>query len=138
MLNKNNAALATVSGFRLDKDGLTPIPGSTRVLNAGATDAAQVKFSPNGDTLVVTGRSSNRIDTFGVGKGGLLGAMKTFDVAPGGTPFGFDFDNKGHLLVSLAGVAARAAQPHMRSARTAESRRSPRRSRPARTLPAGS
>jgi 6-phosphogluconolactonase (cycloisomerase 2 family) len=31
--------------------------------------------------------------------------LKTFDVAPGGTPFGFDFDKKGNLLVSLAGVA---------------------------------
>ena len=105
VLNKNNAALATVSGFRLDMDGLTAIPGSTRVLNAGAADAAQVKFTPNGDTLVVTGRSSNKIDTFAVGEGGLLASLKTFDVAPGGTPFGFDFDNKGHLLVSLAGVA---------------------------------
>jgi 6-phosphogluconolactonase len=105
VLNKNNAALATVSGFWLDKDGLTAIPGSTRVLNAGATDAAQVKFTPDGGTLVVTGRSSNKIDTFDVGNGGLLGAIKTFDVAPGGTPFGFDFDNKGQLLVSLAGVA---------------------------------
>ena len=105
VLNKNNAALATVSGFTLDQDGLTPIAGSTRFLNAGATDAAQVKFSPDGDVLVVTGRSSNRIDTFLVGKDGLLSGLQTFDPAPGGTPFGFDFDNKGHLLVSLAGVA---------------------------------
>jgi 6-phosphogluconolactonase len=45
VLNKNNVALATVSGFTLGKDGLTPIPGSTRVLHAGATDAAQVRFS---------------------------------------------------------------------------------------------
>jgi 6-phosphogluconolactonase len=104
VLNKNNAALATVSGFTLDKDGLTPIAGSTRVLNPGATDAAQVKFSPNGRVLVVTGRSSQRIDTFRVGRDGLLSDLKSFDVAPGATPFGFDFDNKGHLLVSLAGV----------------------------------
>ena len=105
VLNKNNAALATVSGFRLDEEGLTPIAGSTRALNAGATDAAQVRFSPDGGVLVVTGRSSNRIDTFVVGNDGMLGDLKTFDVAPGGTPFGFDFDNKGHVLVSLAGVA---------------------------------
>jgi 6-phosphogluconolactonase len=104
VLNRNNLALATVSGFTLDKDGLTPIAGSTRVLHAGATDAAQLKFSPSGDVLVVTGRSSQRIDTFRVGADGLLSDLKSFDVAPGGTPFGFDFDNKGHLLVSLAGV----------------------------------
>ena len=104
VLNKNNVALATVSGFTLGAGGLTPIAGSTRVLNAGATDAAQVRFSPRGDVLVVTGRSSNRIDTFLVGSDGTLSSLKTFDVAPGSTPFGFDFDNKGHLLVSLAGV----------------------------------
>jgi 6-phosphogluconolactonase len=104
VLNKNNVALATVSGFTLDNDGLSPIPGSTRFLNVGATDAAQVKFSPTGGVLVVTGRSSNRIDTFRVGDDGRLSDLKSFNVAPGATPFGFDFDSKGHLLVSLAGV----------------------------------
>ena len=104
VLNKNNAALATVSGFTLGKDGLTTISGSTRLLHAGATDAGQVRFSPDGGTLVVTGRSSNMIDTFKVGADGLLSDLQTFGVAPGGTPFGFDFDNKGHMLVSLAGV----------------------------------
>jgi hypothetical protein len=67
VLNKDNAALATVSGFTLGKDGLTPLAGSTRTLHAGATDAAQVRFSPSGAVLVVTGRSSQRIDTFRVG-----------------------------------------------------------------------
>lgn len=104
VLNKDNAALATVSGFVLGNDGLTPIAGSTRFLHAGATDAAQVKFSPSGGVLVVTGRSSQRIDTFRVDAEGLLSDLQSFDVAPGATPFGFDFDNKGHLLVSLAGV----------------------------------
>jgi 6-phosphogluconolactonase len=104
VLNKNNAALATVSGFTLGRDGLTPIAGSTRFLHAGATDAAQVRFSPSGDVLVVTGRSSQRIDTFRVDADGLLSDLKSFGVTPGATPFGFDFDNKGHLLVSLAGV----------------------------------
>jgi 6-phosphogluconolactonase (cycloisomerase 2 family) len=106
VLNKNNVALSTVSGFTLGADGLTPIAGSTRLLHAGATDAAQVRFTPDGGTLVVTGRSSQRIDTFQVGADGLLGNLQSFGVAPGGTPFGFDFDNKGHLLVSLAGVGA--------------------------------
>jgi 6-phosphogluconolactonase len=104
VLNKNNVALATVSGLTLGKNGLTPLPGSTRVLHGGATDAAQVQFSPDGRVLVVTGRSSQRIDTFPVLADGTLGAVRSFDPAPGGTPFGFDFDNKGHLLVSLAGV----------------------------------
>ena len=106
VLNNDNAAPATVSGFTLGSAGLTPLAGSTRTLNAGATDAAQVKLSPDGATLVVTGRSSQRIDTFPVLADGRLGALGSFDPAPGGTPFGFDFDNKGHLLVSLAGVGS--------------------------------
>lgn len=106
VLNKNNSALATISALRLSKDGLTAIPDSTRTLHTGATDAAQVQFSPDGSVLVVTGRSSNRIDTFRIGRDGLATDLKSFDVAPGGVPFGFDFDNKGHLLVSLAGVGA--------------------------------
>jgi 6-phosphogluconolactonase (cycloisomerase 2 family) len=83
VLNKNNVALASVSGFTLDKGGLSPIAGSTRVLHAGATDAAQVRFSPSGGVLVVTGRSSQRIDTFRVGADGLLSDPESFDVAPG-------------------------------------------------------
>jgi 6-phosphogluconolactonase (cycloisomerase 2 family) len=106
VLNKDNAALATVSGFTLDKDGLTPIPGSTRFLHSGATDGGQVRFSRDGKVLVVTGRSTNRIDTFLVDKDGMLSGLQSFDVAPGGTPFGFDLDRKGRLLVSLAGVGA--------------------------------
>jgi 6-phosphogluconolactonase len=137
VLNKNNVALATVSGFMLDRDGLTPIAGSTRVLHAGATDAAQVKFSPSGGVLVVTGRSSQRIDTFRVGADGLLSDLKSFDVAPGATPFGFDFDNTGHLLVSLAGVGGSSGAASY-SLLTALCRRSPRRWRPASSRPAGS
>ncbi len=106
VLNKNNADLATVSALRLSKDGLTAIPGSTRQLHVGATDAAQVQFSPDGSILVVTGRSSQRIDTFRIDEDGLASDLKSFDVAPGAVPFGFDFDNKGHLLVSLAGVGS--------------------------------
>lgn len=106
VLNKDNAVAATVSALRLSSEGLTAIAGSTRELNAGATDAAQVQFTPNGSTLVVTGRSSQRIDTFQIGADGLASDLASFDVSPGAVPFGFDFDNKGHLLVSLAGVGA--------------------------------
>ena len=106
VLNKNNAVPATVSALRLSDDRLSVIAGSTRRLQAGATDAAQVQFTPDGSTLVVTGRSSNRIDTFRIGPDGLASELRSFDVAPGALPFGFDFDNKGHLLVSLAGVGS--------------------------------
>jgi 6-phosphogluconolactonase len=106
VLNKDNAAAATVSALRLSDDGLRVIAGSTRTLSGGATDAAQAQFTPDGSRLVVTGRSSNQIDTFRIGADGLASDLKSFDVAPGALPFGFDFDNKGHLLVSLAAVGS--------------------------------
>ena len=106
VLNKDNAGPATVRALRLSSDGLHVIAGSTRQLSGGATDAAQAQFTPDGSTLVVTGRSSNRIDTFRIGTNGLASAVKSFDTAPGALPFGFDFDNKGHLLVSLAAVGS--------------------------------
>jgi 6-phosphogluconolactonase (cycloisomerase 2 family) len=56
--------------------------------------------------LVVTGRSSQRIDTFRIDRNGLASNLKSFDVSPGAVPFGFDFDRRGHLLVSLAGVGS--------------------------------
>jgi 6-phosphogluconolactonase len=106
VLNKDNASQTTISGFTLGTHGLTPIAGSTRPVHAGTTDGAQVRFTPDGRTLVVTGRSSNAIDTFRIGADGLASDLRSYDVAPGGVPFGFDFDKKGHLLVSLAGVGA--------------------------------
>ena len=105
VLNKNNAALATVSGFTLDKHGLTPIAGSTRVSARGRD-----RRRP-GEILAATATCSSspaaartRSTRSSSDEDGLLSDLKSFDVAPGATPFGFDFDKKGHLLVSLAGV----------------------------------
>jgi hypothetical protein len=38
----------SITGFTIDRDGLTPIPGSTRSLGVGAS--AQVALSPTGAT----------------------------------------------------------------------------------------
>jgi 6-phosphogluconolactonase (cycloisomerase 2 family) len=60
----------TIAGFTYDRSGdLRRLPGATRDLTpnpaGGLTDAAQVQFSPNGRTLVVTERASNAVDTSG-------------------------------------------------------------------------
>src|SRR5205085_462563 len=96
-----NAGSRTISGFTLGRDGLTPLAGSTRALGAGAAVVSQLRFSPSGDLLVVTERGSNTIDTFTIGAGGVAGTAQTF-ASVGNAPFGFDWDNKGHLLVSDA------------------------------------
>jgi 6-phosphogluconolactonase (cycloisomerase 2 family) len=96
-----NAGNNTVSGLLLGSRGLTPIAGSTRSLSAGAQGPAQASFAPDGQLLVVTEKASNTIDTFQRGDDGLLGALTT-TASDGATPFGFDFDRAGHVVVSDA------------------------------------
>lgn len=109
-----NAAGATnITGFDVSGRGLTAIPNSTQPLSAGSTGPAQVSFSPDGDTLVVTEKGSSTIDTFRVGHRGVAGPAVTHP-STGGTPFGFDFDRRGNVLVSNATGSASSYElgPH--------------------------
>jgi 6-phosphogluconolactonase len=101
----NAGTPANISGFRIDGDGLTPLAGSTRPLSPGASGPAQVSFGPKGDTLVVTEKTSNTIDTYTIGKDGLPSAPIAH-ASTGGVPFGFDFAGKGYVLVSNASGSA--------------------------------
>lgn len=94
----------SISGLTVGRDSLAPIAGSTRPLGAGSAGPAQVKFSPDGSVLVVTEKASSTIDVYPV-VDGVAGAP-TVTASAGGTPFGFDFDNRGHLLVSEAAGSA--------------------------------
>ncbi len=101
----NAGGAGNVTAFMVGHDTLTPLAGSTRPLGAGSSGPAQVSFSPDGGTLVVTEKNSSTIDTYAVGANGLAGAPSV-SASVGGTPFGFDFDNRGHLLVSNASGSA--------------------------------
>jgi 6-phosphogluconolactonase len=94
-----------ISGFTVGKQSLTPLAGSTRPLGAGSAGPAQIQFSPDGSLLVVTEKTSNTIDTYAVDGNGIAGPP-VVSASAGGTPFGFDFDNRGHLLVSEAAGSA--------------------------------
>ncbi|HEY6015316.1 MAG TPA: beta-propeller fold lactonase family protein [Gaiellaceae bacterium] len=94
----------SISGFAVGAGSLTPIPGSTRPLGAGSAGPAQVQFSPDGSVLVVTEKASSTIDVYPVADG--VAGAPTVTTSAGGTPFGFDFDNRGHLLVSEAAGSA--------------------------------
>jgi len=96
-----NAGSNTISGFTLGRDGLATLAGSTRALSAGAAVPSQIQFAAHGRTLVVTERGSNTIDTFAVGRDGYAAAPVSTP-STGGAPFGFDFDNRDHLIVSDA------------------------------------
>ena len=98
-----NAGSGTITGFTVSPRGqLTPLPGSTRPITGGAAaDPAQVEFSPDGRLLVVTGKMTNVIDTYTVGRDGLASGPHP-NPSHGLTPFGFAFDNHGNLIVSEA------------------------------------
>jgi 6-phosphogluconolactonase (cycloisomerase 2 family) len=94
-----------ITGFEMTHEGrLKPIKGSTQPLSndgEGAAPApAQISFSPDGETLVVTEKMTNLIDTYRV-KDGAASAPDTHPSA-GMTPFGFDFSRRGILIVSEA------------------------------------
>ncbi len=112
VLNAGGGATpGNISGFTIGNDGtLTPLAGSTRPLSAGAVGPAQIQFSPDGGVLAVTEKATNLIDTFVVGRDGLA-AGPTSQPSSGATPFGFDFDKRGQLIVSDAfgGAAGQSA-----------------------------
>ena len=103
-----NNGTPSVNGFRLDGGALAPVEGSERPLSADA-DPAQIAFSPDGSTLVVTERGTNSISTFSVGENGLAEGPATIP-SSGATPYGFDFAN-GSVIVTEAfgGEAGKAA-----------------------------
>lgn len=93
---------ANIAGFRIGSHGeLSPLVGSSRPLSAASVSPAQIQFSPDGRVLVVTEKATNSIDTYVVGKDGLTTGPNVQPSA-GTTPFGFDFDKRGHLIVSDA------------------------------------
>src|SRR2546429_249068 len=77
------------------------ITGSTRSLSGSAVGPAQVAFSPDGRRLIVTEKSTNRLDVYAVGDDGVASAA-TASSSAGGTPFGFSFGHRGELFVSEA------------------------------------
>jgi len=106
VLNNGNVAdgpegVANINGYRLDDGRLEQLPDSTRELTQAGTDPAQVGFTPNGRSLVVTEKETNRLDTFDVGRRGYATDPRVHASA-GMTPFGFDFTRDGTFVVTEA------------------------------------
>ncbi len=100
----NAGGAGNVTGFVLDEDGgATPIPGATRPL--GGAGPAQVAFSRDGRSLVVTEKTSNSIDVYAVDQDGVASGPASYPSA-GGTPFGFAFGPRGEFVVSEAAGSA--------------------------------
>ena len=101
----NSGAPNNITGFTLSNDGqLTMIPGSTRSLDAAATGPAQISFTPDGSTLVVTEKATSKIDTYTVDSNGLASAPNVHD-SLGLTPFGFAFAGETLVVSEAPGSA---------------------------------
>jgi 6-phosphogluconolactonase len=96
-----------IAGFRVDEQGkLTPI--AMLPLSGSNVTPTEVAFAPDGDTLVVTEKGTNQIDTYYVDVNGLAHGP-TVSSSNGPAPFGFDFTPAGELVVSEAANSAASA-----------------------------
>lgn len=104
-----NEESANIFGFRFRPGGeLQPLGGQPLSSPFPNTVTAQIGFTPDGRQLIVTERglpkTSGVIDVFDVGPNGVAGpAHQNTGAGIDPNPFGFDFNNSGHLLVSNAG-----------------------------------
>ena len=104
-----SAGSDSITGLSIDDDGdLTPLAGSTQSLSTTGTGPAQIQFSPDGTALVVTEKATNLILVFPVSEAGLA-EPAIVNPSAGITPFGFDFDLRGYLIVSDAVGGAEGA-----------------------------
>jgi 6-phosphogluconolactonase (cycloisomerase 2 family) len=97
----------TVAGFRLGEHGLEAIAGAEQTLSPD-TDPAQVGFTPDDSTLIVTERGTDSISAIAVGPDGALGAVQTVG-SSGPTPYGFAITAGGTLVVTEAFRAEKGA-----------------------------
>jgi 6-phosphogluconolactonase (cycloisomerase 2 family) len=91
----------SIAGFRLTEAGLAAIEGASAPLSADEADGAQISFSPDGSTLVVTERVTDRISTYTVDADGAVEGPHVH-ASSGATPYGFDFAGDGTLVVTEA------------------------------------
>jgi 6-phosphogluconolactonase len=98
----------TLTGFRLGMDALEPIVGSERPLSAADADPAQVGFTADGRTLIVTERATDSIVAYAVGEDGLLGEPVAHP-SSGPTPYGFAITGTNTLVVTEAFRAEKGA-----------------------------
>ena len=98
----NAGGAGNIAGFELTQHNkLKSIAGSNQPLSGANTAPAQISFNLSGDTLVVTEKATNIIDTYAVDEDGVASAPVS-QRSNGQTPFGFAFTPRGVLVVSEA------------------------------------
>jgi 6-phosphogluconolactonase (cycloisomerase 2 family) len=110
----NAGGTGSVQGFRIDKDGLSPIPGSVRSLGLANSNPpnflmspGQVGFTPDGRHLIVTTKvSTSSYDVFQVGHDGRLSASPVVTPSATPVPFAFTFGAGDRLVGGEAGASS--------------------------------
>src|SRR5437667_6092990 len=101
VLNSGGAeSTGNIAGFALSDGQLSEISGSVQPLR-GVTAPADISFNPTGTVLVVTEKSTGKIDTFLVNDHGGASAPNLL-ASIGGTPCECHFPTVGTLVVSEA------------------------------------
>jgi 6-phosphogluconolactonase len=96
-----NNGTPNIVGFRIDDGRLVEMEESTRPLSADDADPAQISFSRDGRTLVVTERGTDSISAYAIDERGYADGPTTVK-STGKTPYGFDFRADGALIVTEA------------------------------------
>lgn len=98
----NAGSPATIAGFYLSPGGnLVPIANSTRLLNGKVTAPAQISFTQDGTSLVITEKATSKIVSYQVTALGIPGERQELPSASP-TPFGFAVGKQGYVFVSEA------------------------------------
>ena len=101
-----NAHTPNVAGFRLSSGVLQPIPGAVFDIPGGTTAKPHdIRFSPDGTSLVVTVEGTNQIHVLPLNSQGLVTCI-TSTAASGTAPFGFKFARGGVLVTTEANSAS--------------------------------
>jgi len=101
----------SIAGFVQFGGYLIPVPSWTRDLGLGTTASTvftatpgQIGFTPDGAHLIVTTKNgTNAVEVFQAGPFGLS-ASPVITSLPGTIPFGFTFDQYGHLALAETGT----------------------------------
>lgn len=98
----NSGGSGNITGFKIKLNGtLSAITGSTNPLSSSSSGPAQIEFNPLGNVLIVTEKATNVISSYTVGYNGVATGPNV-NASVGNTPFGFEFDRRGRLIVSDA------------------------------------
>ncbi len=96
-----NNGTPNIVGFRIEDSRLVELEGSARQLSADDADPAQVAFSLDGRTLVVTERGTDSISAYAIDERGYATGPTTI-MSSGKTPYGFGFTADGAMIVTEA------------------------------------